>query len=66
MTERNFTPSTASPRGAAPAPTYAPAVLALGITLALWGLITTLALSAVGAVLAAGALWRWVEALRHD
>ncbi len=46
-----------------PQPTYAPGVLALGITFVLWGTITSAAISAVGALLMAVALWQWIGAM---
>jgi len=48
-----------------PQPTYSPAALALGIVLLLWGVVTTVALSAVGLILSALALARWIGELRH-
>jgi hypothetical protein len=43
-----------------PRPTYAPAMLALGNTLLLWGLLTTWIISAVGAGLSALGLALWL------
>ena len=48
-----------------PHPTYWPAVLALGITFLVWGLITTYLISAVGLVLFALALGGWIWEMRH-
>jgi hypothetical protein len=50
---------------ALPAPTYWPAVLALGITFLAWGLLTSLIISGVGLVLFALALAGWIGDLRH-
>lgn len=49
-----------------PRPTYWPAVFALGSILILWGLITTLAITAVGSLLFLGALAGWIGELRHE
>ena len=50
---------------ALPRPTYWPAVMAFGIVLLAWGLVTTLLISGVGLVLFALALVGWIGALRH-
>ena len=47
-----------------PNPTYWPAVMSLGITLLLWGLITTLLITLVGLVLFASGLIGWIGELR--
>ncbi len=44
-------------------PTYWPAMLALGMTLALLGLVTSLGISAVGVALAITALIGWIGEL---
>ncbi|HUY26329.1 MAG TPA: hypothetical protein VMV27_02820 [Candidatus Binataceae bacterium] len=49
-----------------PAPTYQPAVMALGITFGAFGLVTSYAFSAVGLILIAFALSRWIGELVHD
>src|SRR3954454_10360938 len=49
-----------------PRPTYWPAALAFGITLFIWGLITTPLLSAPGLVLFAVALAGWIGEMRHE
>jgi len=49
-----------------PRPTYWPAVMAFGILLLAWGLVTTLLISGVGLVLFALALAGWIGALRYD
>jgi hypothetical protein len=48
-----------------PHPTYWPAVLALGLTFAIWGLITSYVISVVGLVLFAIGLSGWIGELRH-
>ena len=47
-----------------PRPTYWPAVLALGVTFLVWGLITTYIISAVGLVLFVIALAGWIGEMR--
>jgi hypothetical protein len=49
-----------------PRPTYWPAVLALGVTFALWGLITTWVISIVGLALMAIATAGWMAEWRHE
>lgn len=49
-----------------PPPTYAPAALALGIVLILWGLIASWMISATGALLCAVALVFWIRELLYD
>jgi hypothetical protein len=48
-----------------PKPTYWPAVLALGITFLVWGLVTSVLLSGIGLILFALALAGWIGDLRH-
>lgn len=48
-----------------PQPTYWPAVLALGIILMLWGIVTTFIISAVGLILFLIALGGWIGELRR-
>ena len=48
-----------------PGPTYWPIVMALGITVIGWGIITTYILSAIGMILFAIALAGWIGELRH-
>jgi hypothetical protein len=45
----------------APEPSYAPFLLALGITMVFWGLATSPVMSAGGFVLFASALWMWIR-----
>jgi hypothetical protein len=49
-----------------PNPTYWPAVLALGVTFLVWGLITSYVISAVGLALFGLALGGWIWEMRHD
>lgn len=49
-----------------PQPTVWPAVLASGMTLLVWGVITNYAVSAAGAILFAIAAWGWVQELRRE
>jgi len=49
-----------------PEPTVWPAVLAMGITLLVWGLITSLIITAVGLCLFVGALAGWIRDIRHE
>lgn len=48
-----------------PAPTYWPAALALGVTLVLFGIVTTFIFSAVGALLIIAGLVGWIGDLLH-
>lgn len=49
-----------------PGDTYTPAVMAVGITFMAWGLVTTLIISGVGAVLFAFSLASWIGEARRD
>ena len=46
---------------APPKPTYAPFLLALGVTMAFWGLATSPVMSAAGFLVFAAALWLWIR-----
>ena len=59
-TERAIEPSEVQPQ-AAPKPSYAPFLLALGITMAFWGLATSPVMSAGGVAVFAGALGLWIR-----
>jgi hypothetical protein len=48
-----------------PRPTYWPVVLAFGIVLLAWGVVTTLAITVIGLVLFALGLGGWIGELRH-
>jgi hypothetical protein len=50
----------------APAPTYAPFMLALGITMLFWGLLTSPVMSAGGFGLFVWALWMWIGDIAQD
>ncbi len=49
-----------------PRPTYWPAVLAVGVVLVAWGVVTSWPISAVGAAAGALALGGWIQELRHE
>lgn len=49
-----------------PQPTVWPVVMALGITLLLWGLLTNIILLGMGAILFTIALAGWIGELRHE
>ena len=46
---------------AAPKPSYAPVLVALGITMAFWGLATSPVMSAGGFAVFAWGLWSWIR-----
>ncbi len=50
----------------APQPTYAPFMLALGVTMVFWGLATSPIMSAVGFVVLACALGTWISEIAAD
>lgn len=45
----------------APQPSYAPFLLALGITMTFWGLATSPVMSASGLAIFAWAMWMWIR-----
>jgi uncharacterized membrane protein (DUF485 family) len=49
-----------------PAPSYLPAVTALGITLALVGIVISWVISAIGLIVAVIAVIRWIRETRED
>jgi len=49
-----------------PAPTYWPAALALGTVLMLWGLVSSLILTAAGLMLMAVSVFGWLQEMRHE
>jgi hypothetical protein len=49
-----------------PGPSYLPALTALGITLALVGIVVTWVLSAIGVVITLIAVVRWIRETRED
>ena len=50
----------------APEPTYAPFMLAVGVTMVFWGLATSPVMSAAGFVVLAWALWTWIAEIAND
>ena len=61
--------SPAPPAGEAvhlPGPTYLPAVTALGLTLAVVGIVLSLILVGIGLVITVVAVWRWIGDTRRD
>lgn len=55
----------ALPDEALPQPTYWPAVMAAGITAVLWGLVTSLIITAVGVGLMAISAAGWIVNVKH-
>lgn len=49
-----------------PEPTAWPVALALGVTLILWGLVSSLVITSIGLVLFVAALAGWVADIRHE
>jgi hypothetical protein len=49
-----------------PTPTYWPAGLALGVTLLLWGLITSVVLAGIGLAVFGIALGGWIGEMRNE
>lgn len=47
-------------------PTWYPAALALGATLLVWGLVTSLIIMGIGVGVFALALAGWIQAIRHE
>jgi hypothetical protein len=43
-----------------------PAMLAMGITFLVWGLVTSLIISGVGLVIFTGAIAGWIREIRHE
>lgn len=50
----------------APEPTYAPFMLAVGVTMLFWGLATSPVMSAVGFLVFACALSTWIAEIAND
>jgi hypothetical protein len=48
----------------APRPTYAPAAMAMGVMMLLWGVTTMWIMSLAGAGLIVWSLWTWIEEIR--
>jgi hypothetical protein len=49
-----------------PEPSIWPAALALGITFLVWGMVTTLLITGVGAAVFAVAIAGWIRDIRHE
>jgi Flp pilus assembly protein TadB len=49
-----------------PGPTYLPAVVAAGVTIAVVGVVLWWILVVIGLVITVVALWRWIRDTRHD
>ena len=49
-----------------PGPSILPMLTAVGITLALVGVTTMIALTVIGVLLTIGCVWRWIKDTRHD
>ena len=49
-----------------PGASYLPAWTAFGITIALVGVILTWVITAIGVVIAAAAIWKWIGETRRD
>jgi len=49
-----------------PQPTYAPFMLALGVTMLFWGLVTSPVMSAGGFAIFVWALWMWIRDIAQD
>ena len=64
-TERVLERAEALPQSA-PQPTYAPFMLALGVTMLFWGLATSLIMSAGGFAIFVWALWMWMSDIAQD
>ena len=50
----------------APEPTYAPFMLAVGVTMLFWGLATSPLMSIAGFLVFAWALWTWIGEIARD
>jgi hypothetical protein len=49
-----------------PGPTYLPAVTALGLTLAVTGVVLSWVITGIGVAIALVAVWRWIRDTRRD
>jgi hypothetical protein len=49
-----------------PEPTYAPFMLAIGVTMLFWGLATSPIMSAAGFGMLAWALWTWITEIGNS
>ena len=49
-----------------PGPSYLPVLTALGLTLAISGIVISWVVSGIGVVIAVAAIWRWIGDTRRD
>jgi hypothetical protein len=49
-----------------PGPTYLPVVTALGLTLAITGVVISWVITGIGVVITIVAIWRWISDTRRD
>jgi type IV secretory pathway TrbD component len=49
-----------------PGPSYLPVLTALGLTLAVTGVVLSWVLSGIGLVITVVAVWRWIRETRRD
>lgn len=49
-----------------PRPTYAPAAMAMGVMMLLWGIVTMWVMSLAGAGLIIWSLWTWINEIRKQ
>ena len=49
-----------------PGPSYLPVVTALGITLAVTGIVISLVIAGIGVLITVIAVWRWVRETREE
>jgi hypothetical protein len=49
-----------------PGPTYLPVVTALGLTLAVCGVVLSTVMTGIGLVITVIAIWRWIRDTRQD
>lgn len=49
-----------------PEPTYWPAILAVGVTLLAWGVVTSVLLSLLGLGISIVAVVKWIGDIRHE
>lgn len=60
------TPAAASEAVHLPGPSYLPVLTALGVTLALVGVVITLPLVVIGVAITVVSLWRWIRETRQE
>lgn len=64
MNDQSMPTKDDNPEAAPPRPTYAPAAMAMGIMMLLWGIVTMWIMSAGGAALMVWSLWTWINEIR--